>query len=56
MIAAGIALIAAVFIVLIAVTVKDMGWKIAAGIWGTSVAITAVIAAGSWLIALGVTQ
>lgn len=53
MIAAGIALIAAVFIALIAATVWARGWKFAAGIWGFTAVGTAALAGGAWLLDMG---
>lgn len=55
MIATGIALVAAPFVVIVAVMVKDMGWKFTAACWAFSFTVTAVVAAGALLIEAGLT-
>ncbi|WP_326828718.1 hypothetical protein OIE13_22670 [Streptosporangium sp. NBC_01810] len=53
MIAAGIALIALPFIVIVTVMVRDVGWQFTAACWAFSLTVTAVVAAGAWLIEAG---
>lgn len=55
MIAAGIALVGIVVVVLVAMTVDAMGWKVAAATWGFALLMTAFICGGLLLIEAGVT-
>jgi hypothetical protein len=51
---AGASLIVAVFVLISIPMIKTVGWRITLGIWAFSVALTAVVAAGAFLIAEGV--